>query len=1425
MKVRPTPLARLAPALLAAGWPCSLLLSSRAATAQPSASPPAPAAPPAAAPPAPPPSAPSAARALAALRPLRPRRAHRAAAESGAFVSIHDRHVFEVLVPRKGRKADERAAAASQALQQLLEEKGEPDVRVQGEGDALVVYAGKTPIIQLGPDDAAAAGDASLGVHAQGVADKVRGALRAERQRSAIATTVFAFSLLVFSGLIAFLLVRKVGELFEKLRAWIDDNPGKLPALRVRGIEVVQPAAVKGGIGVALSGAILVARIGIFYAWVLIALSLFDATRGYSERLTGFVLTPVSALMGRVALGLPLLVIALVTSLAVGVALRFVRLFFGSVARGETTVGWMPRDLAEPTSLLVRAGIVVVTLVVAAPLITGGDEGTLSRAGVVALVSIGLAATPMLACAAVGVAVVFGRRLRVGDFAVVGGREGQVRALTMLEVLLEDEDGCRVHVPHLLGLWHATRVVGASPRVAVEVSVDAAADLPRVIEILRKAAGGSGARAKVSVIALDHGGARVRVAAEGRGGEGRNALYCAIAAALSREGVGLGRRRGERARVSAIWLLMGLLVLSYVGSFLVGRSAARGGLPAGTEYVILGFVLGPSALGLVERSMLVTFEPVVYAAIGWLAFVLGLQYGVNRGRRVRPLRIAASWAAFLFTGAAIAAAVYGVLLLVGPFDARDRLLVAGGVGASTAETTRYAVRWVVDKRPRPGPPDGPRGRPRRERRPRALHGRGRALRAAPRRRPHALAAAGGDVDRPDARPRRAARRDGRGAARPHLPRRGGVGRGAGHVHAHHRHRLAPRPRRRRRDVRDGHVHLRALPPPERHRGHDRAHRAARHAPGAPARGRQRRRRAPRRGGPLAPLGPRRRRRRAPRRQGPGRPRGARRRASRAARRPPPRPRPRLRRRALHDARPRVRAPLPGRDRRHRAGRGGRRHGGRRARRPRSLRACLRRAGEVPEEAPTLARGGSRRRGGAGLVSAAAAAAPKGVRVRLGQAAVLAVLFALVLGATRLMPHGSGRGALVAALGFLLVAGTLLSELVEVVRLPHLTGYLIAGVVAGPYVGELIDAPTVQGLTSINALALALIALEGGAELKLATLREVWKSLAWATLFQSVPVLLLMAGVFIAARPLVPFLRPLSPGALVGVGLLWGAIAITRSPSATLGILSQTRATGPVARSTLTFVMTSDIVVVVLVAVAMMVARPLIEPAASFSLHALGTLGYELLGSVALGTTLGLVLAAYLRLVDRQISLVLVALGFGATEVLGYLRFDALLTFMVAGFVVQNLSRQGEKLTHATGEMGTVVYVVFFATAGAQLDVPLLRELWPVALLLAAVRGALTFVAARIGSRVADDAPEIRRWGWAGLIAQAGLALPLISAIAHAFPAFGGGFAALAIATVAMNAMIGPVLFKLALDRAKESSTAPRRSLSTLSGGAGAAREG
>jgi Kef-type K+ transport system membrane component KefB len=435
----------------------------------------------------------------------------------------------------------------------------------------------------------------------------------------------------------------------------------------------------------------------------------------------------------------------------------------------------------------------------------------------------------------------------------------------------------------------------------------------------------------------------------------------------------------------------------------------------------------------------------------------------------------------------------------------------------------------------------------------------------------------------------------------------------------------------------------------------------------------------------------------------------------------------------------------------------------------------------------------------------AAATRKGFATHATQAVLLAAFGGLLFFITRKVPEVHGGMWIIAGFGFLLLAGTLMSELTAPLGLPHLTGYLIAGIACGPHVLKLVDEPTVKSLSPINTLALCLIALAGGAELDLPSVRKGARSLAWATLVQTPAVLVAGSCAFLASRPLIAFARALPPGALLGVALLWGALATTRSPSATLGILSQTRASGQLATFTLAFVMASDVVVVVLLATVLGSVRPLIDPAASFSFGSFVTLGHELFGSVAIGTTLGLVIAAYLRIVNRQMLVVLLVLGFGVSTVLEYLRFDSLLTFMVAGFIVRNMSNQGRKFVHYIEQTGSVVYVVFFAIAGADLDVPLLRSLWPVALILAGARALVTWAASRAAAGFANDPPMLRRWGWSGLVSQAGLTLGLSVLVAREFPAFGNPFRALAIATVALNEMVGPVLFKLALDRTGETS--------------------
>lgn len=441
------------------------------------------------------------------------------------------------------------------------------------------------------------------------------------------------------------------------------------------------------------------------------------------------------------------------------------------------------------------------------------------------------------------------------------------------------------------------------------------------------------------------------------------------------------------------------------------------------------------------------------------------------------------------------------------------------------------------------------------------------------------------------------------------------------------------------------------------------------------------------------------------------------------------------------------------------------------------------------------------------MTAAAAHAKAGLATRLVQALALVIVFLTVFAATRLVPELEGGLATVSAIGFLLLAGTLASELLETIGLPHLSGYLIAGIIGGPHVLHLVDHHTVDRLSPVNTLALALIALGGGAELRVSTVREVGRSVGYALLMQSAVGLVVMTAAFMLLSRFIPFANGLELSALLAVSLLWGTLAVSRSPSACLGVLSQTRAKGPLASCSLAHIMASDVVVVVLMACVIVAARPLMSDGGSISMSNLRLLGHEIVGSIAVGTTLGLALAAYLRLVGKNLILVLLALGFGLTEFMRYIHIDPLLSFLTAGFVVQNLTNQGDKLLHAVEQVSGLVFIVFFATAGAHLDIPLLQALWPIALALCSVRAATVVLTAKWASRAANDPPVLRRWGWSPLISQAGLTLGLSVVIARSFPEFGEGFRSLAIATVALNEMIGPVLFKLALDRTGETRSA------------------
>jgi small-conductance mechanosensitive channel len=271
-------------------------------------------------------------------------------------------------------------------------------------------------------------------------------------------------------------------------------------------------------------------------------LSLFETTRGYTERLTGFVLFPLSQLMGRAITALPLLVVAGFAALAVFVLLRFTGLFLASVARRETTLTWLPADLAPPASVILRIAIVVCALVFAAPIVTGSTDGSLGRAGAILLVALGLAATPIFASGLLGAMTLFGRRLAVGEHVQIRGQLGRISSINLLELRLHTADGTEQRIPHLLLLTNTLERLGFSPRVSVEVLVSAALARPaRVLEILGGSVAQAGRDASAELVSVESAGVRYRLTASVSSLAGRSLLLRGCVEALADAGIVVGQ--------------------------------------------------------------------------------------------------------------------------------------------------------------------------------------------------------------------------------------------------------------------------------------------------------------------------------------------------------------------------------------------------------------------------------------------------------------------------------------------------------------------------------------------------------------------------------------------------------------------------------------------------------------------------------------------------------------------------------------------------------------------------------------------------------------------------------------------------------------------------------------------------------------------
>ncbi len=412
----------------------------------------------------------------------------------------------------------------------------------------------------------------------------------------------------------------------------------------------------------------------------------------------------------------------------------------------------------------------------------------------------------------------------------------------------------------------------------------------------------------------------------------------------------------------------------------------------------------------------------------------------------------------------------------------------------------------------------------------------------------------------------------------------------------------------------------------------------------------------------------------------------------------------------------------------------------------------------------------------------------------------------LLGAVRAPSHAGALAAMF--LGFTLLTAYVAGDVAASIRLPRVTGYVLSGILVGPHVLGVLLPETVAELRTIDELALTLIALTAGGELRLRELRGKLTSIVSVSLSVMAIVGVGVFLVVLAARPLIPFLAGRSTGMAVAVAALLGVWCANSSPDATIAVINESRARGPLTETIVGVTILKDVLVIIAFAAVLALARPLSNPdAGGFDVALLTSMLWEVLGALAVGTLAGLVFALYLDRVAARSVLATLAFAFLLTLIAGALHVELLLTAVGAGFATENFSSAGDALLDAVESNALVVFALFFALAGATLDLGALRSYGALALGFVLVRGGLTWLGVRVGARMANTPPAVAGRTWMGLVSQAGVTLGLSLLVAREFPDWGRDFIAFTTAIIIFHLLVGPVLLKLALSRAGESEGA------------------
>ena len=409
-----------------------------------------------------------------------------------------------------------------------------------------------------------------------------------------------------------------------------------------------------------------------------------------------------------------------------------------------------------------------------------------------------------------------------------------------------------------------------------------------------------------------------------------------------------------------------------------------------------------------------------------------------------------------------------------------------------------------------------------------------------------------------------------------------------------------------------------------------------------------------------------------------------------------------------------------------------------------------------------------------------------------------------------------------SLSVALLAGLLLSRLAKKVQLPAVTAYLVAGVLIGPFVlgkigipGLGITSDQIEGFGLISDLALGFIAFSMGSEFRIAQLKKIGKQATFIGVFQALFTTLAVDAALIVLHLIIPETFTLESA------IVLGAVATATAPAATLMVVKQYKAKGPVTDILLPVVALDDAVGLVVFAISFGIARSL----GAGSIHATSVILepiLEVVLSLALGFVMGLLFTLcekYFHSRSKRMAvsvtfvMMTVALSSMSFEIgTVHIGFSSLLACMMLGTVFCNICEVSEELMERADRWTTPVLILFFVISGAELELSVFADIMVVVIGAVYIisRSLGKYFGAGISAKMAKCNPNVVKYLGITLLPQAGVALGMAIKAIELGPE-GAIVRNITLFAVLIYEIVGPFLTKVALTKAGDIDEEGRKS--------------